>query len=75
MRLNHGLADTAINWAGGMHHAKKAEVGVGRRTGRGGRREEGREGRGGGEGGRRGRRGEREKDRRGWVSGVSRLLA
>ncbi|PNW82179.1 hypothetical protein CHLRE_06g277350v5 [Chlamydomonas reinhardtii] len=26
MRLNHGLADTAINWAGGMHHAKKAEA-------------------------------------------------
>ncbi len=28
-RLNHGLADIAINWAGGMHHAKKAEVGEG----------------------------------------------
>ncbi|KAG2501950.1 hypothetical protein HYH03_000448 [Edaphochlamys debaryana] len=26
MRLNHGLADIAINWAGGMHHAKKAEA-------------------------------------------------
>ena len=26
MRLNHGLADIAINWAGGLHHAKKAEA-------------------------------------------------
>ena len=25
-RLNHGLADTVINWAGGLHHAKKSEV-------------------------------------------------
>ena len=25
-RLNHGTADIAINWAGGLHHAKKAEV-------------------------------------------------
>lgn len=24
-RLNHGLCDIAINWAGGLHHAKKAE--------------------------------------------------
>jgi len=26
VRLNHGLADVAINWAGGMHHAKKKEA-------------------------------------------------
>ena len=26
MRLNHGLADVAINWAGGLHHAKKCEA-------------------------------------------------
>ena len=26
-RLNHGTADIAINWAGGLHHAKKSEVG------------------------------------------------
>ncbi|GFR43441.1 hypothetical protein Agub_g4523 [Astrephomene gubernaculifera] len=25
-RLNAGLAEVAINWAGGMHHAKKAEA-------------------------------------------------
>jgi len=25
-RLNHGLCDIAINWAGGLHHAKKAEA-------------------------------------------------
>ena len=25
-RLNHGLADIAINWAGGLHHAKKNEA-------------------------------------------------
>uniref|UniRef100_A0A7S3R8B8 Histone deacetylase n=2 Tax=Dunaliella tertiolecta TaxID=3047 RepID=A0A7S3R8B8_DUNTE len=25
-RLNYGLADTVINWAGGMHHAKKSEA-------------------------------------------------
>jgi len=25
-RLNHGLSDVAINWAGGLHHAKKAEA-------------------------------------------------
>ena len=28
-RLNHGYADTVVNWSGGMHHAKKAEVGIG----------------------------------------------
>ncbi|GLI66349.1 hypothetical protein VaNZ11_010132 [Volvox africanus] len=26
MQLNYGRADIAINWAGGMHHAKKAEA-------------------------------------------------
>lgn len=26
MRLNHGLCDVAVNWAGGLHHAKKAEA-------------------------------------------------
>ena len=26
MRLNHGLADIAINWSGGLHHAKKGEA-------------------------------------------------
>ncbi len=26
VRLNHKLADTVINWAGGLHHAKKAEA-------------------------------------------------
>jgi len=26
MRLNHGHADVAINWSGGLHHAKKAEA-------------------------------------------------
>ncbi|KAK9836274.1 hypothetical protein WJX81_001417 [Elliptochloris bilobata] len=25
-KLNHGLADIAINWAGGLHHAKKSEA-------------------------------------------------
>lgn len=25
-RLNHGLADVAINWMGGLHHAKKSEA-------------------------------------------------
>ena len=25
-RLNHGAADIAINWAGGLHHAKKREA-------------------------------------------------
>ena len=26
MLLNHGLADVCINWAGGLHHAKKSEA-------------------------------------------------
>lgn len=26
VKLNDGLADVAINWAGGLHHAKKSEV-------------------------------------------------
>lgn len=26
MLLNHGLADICINWAGGLHHAKKSEA-------------------------------------------------
>mmetsp|Transcript_12127 Transcript_12127/g.26074 ORF Transcript_12127/g.26074 Transcript_12127/m.26074 type:complete len:429 (-) Transcript_12127:587-1873(-) len=26
VKLNHGLADVAINWSGGLHHAKKAEA-------------------------------------------------
>src|SRR5690242_4732833 len=26
MKLNHGLVDIAVNWAGGLHHAKKAEA-------------------------------------------------
>jgi len=26
VRLNQGLADIAINWAGGLHHAKKSEA-------------------------------------------------
>ncbi|KAJ3433924.1 histone deacetylase [Anaeramoeba flamelloides] len=25
-KLNHGLADIAINWAGGLHHAKRSEA-------------------------------------------------
>eukprot|EP00940_MAST-03C_sp_MAST-3C-sp2_P001501 g1501.t1 len=25
VKLNHGLADICINWAGGLHHAKKSE--------------------------------------------------
>jgi acetoin utilization deacetylase AcuC-like enzyme len=25
-RLNHGLCDVAINWSGGLHHAKKNQV-------------------------------------------------
>eukprot|EP00808_Paulinella_micropora_P011474 g42088.t1 len=25
VKLNHGLVDIAINWSGGLHHAKKAE--------------------------------------------------
>lgn len=27
VKLNHGNADIVINWSGGLHHAKKAEVG------------------------------------------------
>jgi len=26
VRLNHGLCDVAVNWAGGLHHAKKSEA-------------------------------------------------
>jgi len=26
VKLNHGLTDVAINWAGGLHHAKKSEA-------------------------------------------------
>ena len=26
VRLNEGLADIVINWAGGLHHAKKSEA-------------------------------------------------
>jgi len=26
VKLNHGLCDVAINWSGGLHHAKKSEV-------------------------------------------------
>jgi histone deacetylase 1/2 len=26
VKLNHGEADVAINWAGGLHHAKKSEA-------------------------------------------------
>jgi hypothetical protein len=26
VRLNHGQADIAINWSGGLHHAKKGEA-------------------------------------------------
>ena len=26
VKLNHGGCDVAINWAGGLHHAKKAEA-------------------------------------------------
>eukprot|EP00743_Colponemidia_sp_Colp-15_P002208 GILK01002394.1.p1 GENE.GILK01002394.1~~GILK01002394.1.p1 ORF type:complete len:431 (-),score=36.89 GILK01002394.1:260-1552(-) len=25
-KLNHGLSDIAVNWAGGLHHAKKSEA-------------------------------------------------
>lgn len=25
-KLNGGLADIAVNWAGGLHHAKKSEA-------------------------------------------------
>jgi histone deacetylase 1/2 len=27
-KLNNGSADIAINWAGGLHHAKKSEASV-----------------------------------------------
>eukprot|EP00898_Chlorokybus_atmophyticus_P006404 jgi/Chlat1/6765/Chrsp50S06460 len=26
IRLNHGISDIAVNWAGGLHHAKKSEA-------------------------------------------------
>ncbi len=26
VRLNHNMSDVVINWAGGLHHAKKAEA-------------------------------------------------
>ena len=26
IKLNHGLTDIAINWSGGLHHAKKVEA-------------------------------------------------
>eukprot|EP01083_Nonionella_stella_P060970 158986_1 len=26
MKLNHGMADIAVNWSGGLHHAKKSEA-------------------------------------------------
>ena len=26
VRLNHGLSDIAVNWSGGLHHAKKSEA-------------------------------------------------
>lgn len=26
VKLNHGLCDIAVNWAGGLHHAKKCEA-------------------------------------------------
>lgn len=26
VKLNHGLVDIAINWAGGLHHAKRSEA-------------------------------------------------
>jgi histone deacetylase 1/2 len=26
VKLNHGESDIAINWAGGLHHAKKSEA-------------------------------------------------
>ena len=42
-KLNHGHADIAINWAGGLHHAKKAEASGGWRGGAtAGRRQDGR---------------------------------
>ncbi len=32
VKLNQELADIAINWSGGLHHAKKAEASGPRRT-------------------------------------------
>merc|ERR1719198_2839399 len=26
VKLNHGVCDVAINWAGGLHHAKRSEA-------------------------------------------------
>lgn len=26
MKLNHGIADIAVNWSGGLHHAKRSEA-------------------------------------------------
>ena len=26
VRLNHGLCDIAVNWSGGLHHAKRCEA-------------------------------------------------
>ena len=26
VKINHGESDCVINWAGGLHHAKKGEV-------------------------------------------------
>ena len=26
VKINHGQSDCVINWAGGLHHAKKGEV-------------------------------------------------
>lgn len=26
LKLNHGLTDIAVNWSGGLHHAKKMEA-------------------------------------------------
>ena len=26
VKLNHGLTDIAVNWSGGLHHAKKSEA-------------------------------------------------
>lgn len=26
VKLNHGICDISINWAGGLHHAKKCEA-------------------------------------------------
>ena len=26
MKINKGMTDIAINWAGGLHHAKKSEA-------------------------------------------------